>query len=352
MKRVMVVVLALIWGHSQAQEPEWAGFDDRWYAGVTAGVARPGSNRMSDSSVLYYGAYLGRFFSPNLSLDLQIDAYPTEFESDRLARQGLDPAFGGEDFDIYGYGITGRWHFGDMSDRHRPYGLVGLGIAEHDNFLDDGRDIYVSFGAGIQSKLGDNLRLRTQLEGRYDNDRDTRRFRNADGGFVDMIASIGLSYSFGAPPRPPQPRPEPAPAPAARPAPAPAPEPPPAPAPTPEPEVIFEFDATVLFAFDSAALRSEAEAELNDAAEILRERDEIILVEVAGHTDDVGTAEYNQDLSQRRAQSVADYLTGKGIARDRMRVVGYGESRPRVPNTSPENRQLNRRVVLSILDRR
>ena len=350
MKRAIVVLLALFVGQTQAQDSEWAGFDDRWYAGVSVGVARPGSNRMSDSSVLYYGAYLGRFYSPNFSLDLQIDAYPTEFEGVQLAGQGLDPTFAGEDFDIYGYGLTGRWHFGDQGNKHRPYGLVGLGIAEHDSFLDDGRDMYVSFGAGVQSKLGDNLRLRTQIEGRYDNDRDTRRFRNADSGFVDMIASIGLSYSFGAPPRPPQPRPTPPPAPAARPAPPPAPAP--APAPAPEPEVIFEFDATVLFAFDSAALRAAAEEELDDAAEVLRERDEIILIEVAGHTDDIGSADYNQDLSQRRAQAVADYLNGRGIARDRMRVVGFGESRPRVPNTSAENRQLNRRVVLSILERR
>ncbi|MCA1780128.1 MAG: OmpA family protein, partial [Xanthomonadaceae bacterium] len=156
-------------------------------------------------------------------------------------------------------------------------------------------------------------------------------------------------YSFGQLPR--APAPTPAPEPVAAPAP-PPPPPAPAPAPRPEPEVIFEFDSTVTFGFDSAVIRPEAESELNRAAGILRQRDEIILLEVAGHTDSVGSEEYNRDLSQRRAQSVADYLENRGIARERMRVVGFGESRPKVSNTTPENRAMNRRVVLSILQRR
>ncbi|MEX2498121.1 MAG: OmpA family protein [Wenzhouxiangellaceae bacterium] len=333
-------------------------FDDRYYVGVAGGIARPAADRRTDSTEPYYGVYFGRFFSPNFSLDLQIDSYSTDFERDKLARAGITvPADFDRDFDIYGYGLTGRYHFGDAHDRHRPYGLVGLGIQEHDSFLDDGRDMYVSWGVGVQSKLGDNFRLRTQLEGRYDNDRETR---STDHGFIDMIASVGLSYSFGEPPRRqrPEPPPEPAaPAPApAPPAPAPQPEREPEPQPEPErepePEVVFEFDSTVLFAFDSAALRPEARAELERAADTLAPRDDIILIEVAGHTDSIGAEAYNQDLSVRRAQSVADYLADNGISRDRMRVVGYGETRPRAPNDSPENRQLNRRVVLSIIDRR
>ncbi|MDT8449970.1 MAG: OmpA family protein [Wenzhouxiangellaceae bacterium] len=319
--------------------------DDRWYVGVMGGAAIPGEDRLTEDAAPYYGVYLGRFFSENLSLDLQLDAYPTEFDSDNFASDVFPSGEFDDDFDLYGLGLTGRWHFGAQENRHRPYGLVGLGIQEHDNFRDDGRDMYVSFGAGIQSKLGDHFRLRTQFEGRYDNERDTF---DRDNGFVDFIASIGLGYSFGEPPRPPQPPPEPAPPPA-RPAP---PPPAPAPAPAPEPEVLFEFDAAVLFDFDSAALRPEAEGELDAAARDLRRHDEIILVEVAGHTDSIGTDEYNQDLSERRAQSVADYLHSQGIARERMQVRGYGESRPAVPNTSSENRQQNRRVVISVLERR
>jgi len=345
MKRMMLAAMIAVSAAAGAQQ-DGQVFDDRWYAGVSGGVARPGSDRLTDSTAPYFGAYFGRFFSPNFSLDVQIDAYPTDFERDKFARVAIDPpADFDRDFDIYGYGLTGRYHFGEADNRHRPYGLVGLGIQEHDNFLDEGRDFYLSWGFGLESKLGDNLRWRTQLEGRYDNERDTF---DRDNGFVDMIASVGLSYSFGEPPRPPRPTARP-PAEPVRPAP---PAPAPAPEPEPEPEVLFEFDSEVLFAFDSARLRDEARNELDRAADILDPRDDIILIEVAGHTDSVGPEEYNQRLSERRAQSVADYLARRGIERERMRAVGYGENRPRVPNDSPENRQQNRRVVLSILERR
>ncbi|MFU8878406.1 MAG: OmpA family protein, partial [Wenzhouxiangellaceae bacterium] len=344
MKRVLFMAVLLAATPLMAQEREWVGYDNRWYAGLMGGVARPGSDRLGDSTEGYYGFYLGRFFSPNVSLDVQIDTYSTDFRQDRLDRAGVTlPPGASNDFDIYGYGLTGRYHFGDEGNRHRPYALVGVGIQEHDNFFDeDGRDIYVSWGLGLQSKFGDHVRSRLQLEGRYDNDRDTR---SSNKGFVDMIVSVGLGVSFGQPPRPPRPA-EPAPAPQPRPV-APTPAPAPAPAPEPEPEVLFEFDAMVLFDFDSATLRQAARAELDDAARILDQRREIILIEVAGHTDSTGPEDYNQRLSERRAQSVADYLAGQGIARDRMRVVGYGETRPKVPNDTPHNRQLNRRVVIS-----
>ncbi len=349
MKQVLLAACcaAVVGVSTGAAAQEWVGYDNRWYTGVSAGAARLADSRLSDSPSFYYGAYLGRFFSPNFSLDLQIDSYSSEFEADELRRKGLNPAFDGSDFDIYSYGLVGRWHFLDESARHRPYLLAGLGIQEHDNFADDGRDIYASGGLGVQSKLGNQWRLRSQVEVRYDNDRDTRVDKNADSGFVDVIGSVGLSYSFGALPRPPAPAPAPAVAPAPRPAP-----PPPPPPPAPEPEVLFEFDSTVFFAFDSAAVRDSARAELNEAAGILAARDELILIEVAGHTDSIGDETYNQQLSERRAQAVADYLVGRGIDRNRLKVVGFGESRPKVPNTTPENRQQNRRVVLSVLKRR
>jgi len=349
MKRVLLgaCCAALLGVSTGAAAQEWAGYDNRWYAGVAGGGARLATSRLTDSSSLYYGAYFGRFFSPNFSLDLQIDSYSTEFRRRELVEAGLNPAFGGSDFDIYGYGLAARWHFGEEAARHRPFVLFGLGIQEHDNFADDGRDLYAAAGLGVQSKLGNNWRLRAQVEGRYDNDRDTRNDKQADDGFFDVIGSLGLSYSFGALPRPPQPTPAPAVAPAPRPAP-----PPPPPAPAPEPEVLFVLDSMVFFAFDSATVRDAARAELNAASDILSARRELILIEVAGHTDSVGDETYNQQLSERRAQAVADYLVGRGIERNRLKVVGFGESRPKVPNSTPENRQQNRRVVLSVLNRR
>lgn len=117
--------------------------------------------------------------------------------------------------------------------------------------------------------------------------------------------------------------------------------------------VIYEFDAAVFFEFDSARLRPAAIAELNEAAAVLNLHDEFLRIEVAGHTCDIGSAEYNQGLSERRARSVRDHLVNEGgVDPNRLVVRGYGEERPKVPNTSTENRQQNRRVELVVLERR
>ena len=73
-------------------------------------------------------------------------------------------------------------------------------------------------------------------------------------------------------------------------------------------------------------------------------------VEVAGHTDDRGTEEYNLDLSMRRAESVRDYLVDHGIDGGRLVAQGYGRSQPLADTDTAENRRLNRRVELSALE--
>lgn len=74
-----------------------------------------------------------------------------------------------------------------------------------------------------------------------------------------------------------------------------------------------------------------------------------IKIEISGHTDDVGSDEANQILSEKRAKSVVDYLNGKAIGKGRISYRGYGESKPVKPNTSDENRQVNRRIEMKIL---
>jgi OOP family OmpA-OmpF porin len=72
---------------------------------------------------------------------------------------------------------------------------------------------------------------------------------------------------------------------------------------------------------------------------------------VAGHTDSVGTDQYNQGLSERRANSVRDYLVEQGVRASRLTAVGYGENRPVATNDTADGRQENRRVELVVLDR-
>lgn len=106
----------------------------------------------------------------------------------------------------------------------------------------------------------------------------------------------------------------------------------------------------VNFQTNSDRLVAGTEAALDDAAATLKRSPEIH-VEVAGHTDSDGTAEYNEGLSQRRALTVRDYLVRQGIDQDRMSVRGYGESQPIADNSTAEGKARNRRVVLRILER-
>ncbi len=74
-----------------------------------------------------------------------------------------------------------------------------------------------------------------------------------------------------------------------------------------------------------------------------------VKVEIAGHTDDTGDVAANLTLSQKRAQAVVAYLTKAGIETSRIRAVGYGKTRPVAPNTTDENRRLNRRIEWRVL---
>jgi OOP family OmpA-OmpF porin len=101
----------------------------------------------------------------------------------------------------------------------------------------------------------------------------------------------------------------------------------------------------VNFDNDSAKLRPESTAVLDNAAATLKEWGEV-RVEVAGHTDSTSSDEYNVDLSQRRADAVRAYLIDKGVAADRLTAKGYGEANPVADNATEEGRFKNRRVEL------
>ena len=102
--------------------------------------------------------------------------------------------------------------------------------------------------------------------------------------------------------------------------------------------------------FDSnqATLKPRSRTELSRLIEFLRQ-DASLRIEVAGHTDNVGTPAANLSLSQRRAQAVLDYLTGHGVPAARLRAKGYGETRPLVANDTEAHRAQNRRIELRIL---
>ncbi len=105
----------------------------------------------------------------------------------------------------------------------------------------------------------------------------------------------------------------------------------------------------VFFDFDSYVLKEESYPELNRTIKILKEHPDMRIL-VSGHTDNIGTPEYNMILSQKRAQAVVDYLVKGGIDPLRLEAKGYGETRPVVSNDDEKDgRALNRRVEMKIL---
>ncbi len=104
------------------------------------------------------------------------------------------------------------------------------------------------------------------------------------------------------------------------------------------------------FEFDRDTIRPISFPILDDVADLLNRNPQIAHLRIEGHTDWIGSDAYNQNLSQRRANSVRAYLIKKGIAADRLVAVGYGESRPIADNNSVIGRAKNRRVEFTVLD--
>jgi outer membrane protein OmpA-like peptidoglycan-associated protein len=109
--------------------------------------------------------------------------------------------------------------------------------------------------------------------------------------------------------------------------------------------LLVHFQSDVLFDVDSAIVKPQAQGALDDAAQVFQEYKKTAII-VQGHTDSTGTEEHNQALSERRAQSVVAYLTGKGIDPARMAPEGYGEGQPVASNDTADGRTKNRRVDL------
>ena len=131
-----------------------------------------------------------------------------------------------------------------------------------------------------------------------------------------------------------------------------APPAPPAPAPVaPKPVVAAQkvsFAADALFDFDKAVLKPEGKAKLDDLTSKLGSINLEVIIAV-GHTDSIGTAEYNQKLSIRRAEAVKAYIIGKGVEASRVYTEGKGKTQPVADNKTAEGRAKNRRVEIEVV---
>lgn len=111
--------------------------------------------------------------------------------------------------------------------------------------------------------------------------------------------------------------------------------------------IILNMPSNITFDTDQAAIQSSFYPTLNSVALVLKKYNQS-LVNVFGHTDSTGSDTYNYDLSTRRAQSVANYLTAQGINPQRFYIQGFGESRPIADNSTEAGRAANRRVEIEI----
>lgn len=208
----------------------------------------------------------------------------------------------------------------------RPFLLLGVG-AQFDKASNGVRNVsgtspYITAGLGFQLGLSDRWSMQADyrtVQGHIRHD-DEFGFDRSNNKYL----TIGFNYAFNSPPVA-------APAPAPEPTPVATVEAPPAPmAPPPPPPARFEkvtMSATELFAFDKAVLR-QPQPKLDEIAAALQADMSITDIDVTGYTDRLGSTQYNQKLSQRRAVAVREYLIGKGIDGSRLKAVGKGESNP------------------------
>ena len=112
-------------------------------------------------------------------------------------------------------------------------------------------------------------------------------------------------------------------------------------------DLILNMPGNVTFATNSSDINARFYEVLNSVAIVLKEYNQT-LIDVTGHTDSTGSDQYNLELSQKRANSVANYLMAQGLDGRRFYVVGAGESQPIATNDTPEGREQNRRVEIRL----
>ena len=113
-------------------------------------------------------------------------------------------------------------------------------------------------------------------------------------------------------------------------------------------DIILNMPSNVTFATDSADLKPQFFDTLNSVSLVLKEFNRT-LVDVTGHTDSTGSAGHNQQLSERRAATVAEYLVSQGNNPQRFQVLGMGQNEPVASNATPDGRAQNRRVEIRIV---
>jgi OOP family OmpA-OmpF porin len=346
-----------------AKAQDYGSFDDRWY--LTAGAGANISSDTRDAENSMFGTIgAGKFINPNWSVDVDLNYQNPHPNSN----EDLN-------FSQYGVSVDARRHFRQVGRRINPYVVMGVGYERAEEEFDafpspnsPGRSkrgyATAKLGVGAQADFS-RFSLRGEVAARRSFDNDSVVAPQASG-FTDTLASLGVVIPLGVSHMVAQAVPAPV-----------------------SMDTCSDLDDDgdgvnnctdkcpqsqagqaigadgcpvpltidlkgVNFDFNSDNLTTQSRAVLDEAIAILGRYPDM-KVEVAGHTDSIGSDGYNQDLSERRARAVYDYLTTGGVSSERLEgPIGYGETRPIAPNTNPdgsdnpEGRAQNRRTELNV----
>jgi OmpA-OmpF porin, OOP family len=308
-----------------------------------------GGYKFENSQHLNHEPIFGLGLGYNFDEHLGIEGVINYLETDARSRGSYLGSNAG-DVDVYMYRLDLLYHFMPR-ERFVPFlaaGVGGMGLKPDRNGTE--HDPFVNYGAGLKYFFTDSIALRGDV-------RHVISFENSDAN-NNLYYTAGLTFYFGG-----NKAVEPPPAPVEAPKPVKVVEQPkdsdgdgvfdredkcPG---TPKGATVDEFGCWVIkdvkFDFDKSNIKPEFYPGLDQVVKVLKENTNMkVKVEVQGHTDSVGTQQYNQKLSERRAMSVMNYLVSKGIARNRLSASGYGFSRPVATNETEEGRAKNRRVQL------
>lgn len=364
-----LVALALAGGTVTVAHAQDSG---NFYIAPRIGANFSDSARGTDTS-FWGGIGVGVWVNPNLAVDFELTGNDADFKRNSWRYGPGNRSSMQHEWEGVGIGASARWFFGEPGSAFRPYVMFGLGALRHaaySGFLlttpppygagktNNGWAPMATVGGGVQYNMSERLALRGEIAARYDMDKATRGTLSDNlgygvshkSGYLDGIASIGLVYSFGheeAPPPPPPAEPPP-------------PPPPPVEEVPPQKVVIdlrgvnFKFDRPKTGESNIQPTLQEPTADsiaiLDQAIDVLQ-RNPGVRVELDGHTDSIGSDEYNQKLSERRAQIVYDYLTSHGVDASQITGVrGFGESQPIDTNATKEGRARNRRTEMVVED--
>ncbi|MCQ4261449.1 porin [Stutzerimonas stutzeri] len=271
-----------------------------------------------------YGAGVSYFLTDDVSLGLSYGEY-----HDLTSK---DPVDGGGHKNIKGSltSLDAAYHFGAPGVGLRPYvsaGMAHQSIGQADRGGRD-RSTFANVGTGLKYYFTENFFAKASVDGMY----------NIDADEGEWMAGVGVGLNFGGGARQVaavEPTPEPAPAPIVDTEPEPAPE-------------LVRVELDVKFDFDKSRVREESYSDIKNLADFMQQYPQTNTT-VEGHTDSVGTDQYNQRLSERRAEAVRNVLVNEyGVEGGRVNSVGYGESRPVADNSTEEGRQINRRVEAEV----